>query len=477
MPKGDVQVRNAGGTYADFPVGADGSHPIADSTQSQGWRWGWQPNGIVYSVLDYGANPDGSTDSTVYIQNAINAAEASGGGIVWFTPGIYRTSATLVVEADNVILQGVGVGSQIKLLNNANCDIIRFKKANDDGCSYGGVRDLFLHGNKSNQPASGSGGGANGTVNGITFYGHKFGLIENCLIDQVRDWAINANGTGGGEDLDAFGYNNTYRLNVIDGSGGAMRIDKSEAEFIEHNNFKWAGGVAGVTSTDSGHIYASSGGHTIIANIFGEGGSYAGPALLLTNNLPTRVIGNRFDHTRAQGIRAIAGQQQIIGNDFGSCTIHSTANTKDVIELGSSDNIVTGNRVFRTGSDDYDWKSAIAEVGSVNNNLIANNWVLAGSGSSDPAIRTVGANTVVSGNSGYNPLGKLTSQPSVPASTTAYTNATGVTCTFFVVGGTVSAIAVAGQATGLTSGPIRVLPGQTITLTYSSAPTWLVFGE
>ena len=41
----------------------------------------------------------------------------------------------------------------------------------------------------------------------------------------------------------------------------------------------------------------------------------------------------------------------------------------------------------------------------------------------------------------------------------------------------ITAIAIGGQATGLTTGAFRVPAGQSITLTYSVAPTWVWFGD
>ena len=81
----------------------------------------------------------------------------------------------------------------------------------------------------------------------------------------------------------------------------------------------------------------------------------------------------------------------------------------------------------------------------------------------------------VAGLNGYNPRGSLTA-PSIPASGTAYTNNFGVAVRVFISGGTVSAIAINGTGTGLTSGPITLAPGETITLTYTAAPTWTWFG-
>jgi hypothetical protein len=62
--------------------------------------------------------------------------------------------------------------------------------------------------------------------------------------------------------------------------------------------------------------------------------------------------------------------------------------------------------------------------------------------------------------------------PSVPATTVALQNPFWRHAWVVVSGGTVTAIAVDGVATGLTSGSFRVPSGKTITLTYSAAPTW-----
>lgn len=67
--------------------------------------------------------------------------------------------------------------------------------------------------------------------------------------------------------------------------------------------------------------------------------------------------------------------------------------------------------------------------------------------------------------------------PAVPASGTAQTNTSGTDCTVYVTGGTVTAVAVNGIATGLTAGAFRVPAGQTITLTYTAAPTWVWVGD
>jgi hypothetical protein len=82
-----------------------------------------QPPGATFNVVTgYGADSSGIADSTVAIQNAINAAQAAGGGIVWMPAGTYRLSPQgtnafcLQITASNVVLRGAGVG-QTFLLN------------------------------------------------------------------------------------------------------------------------------------------------------------------------------------------------------------------------------------------------------------------------------------------------------------------------------------------------------------------------
>jgi hypothetical protein len=77
---------------------------------------------------------------------------------------------------------------------------------------------------------------------------------------------------------------------------------------------------------------------------------------------------------------------------------------------------------------------------------------------------------VCRGNVGYT---ATITQPGVPATTVAYTNQFGVDCMAYINTGTVTAIAVNGIATGEMSGGFLVRALDTITLTYTVAPTWV----
>lgn len=64
------------------------------------------------------------------------------------------------------------------------------------------------------------------------------------------------------------------------------------------------------------------------------------------------------------------------------------------------------------------------------------------------------------------------SAPSVPSSGGTVTNTTGYPVSVAVIGGTVTNVSVAGTTVGSGDGTYTVLAGQTISLTYSVAPTW-----
>jgi hypothetical protein len=80
---------------------------------------------------------------------------------------------------------------------------------------------------------------------------------------------------------------------------------------------------------------------------------------------------------------------------------------------------------------------------------------------------------ILMNNIGYNPVGFITA-PAIPTSGTAnkVTNNYGYPIQVMISGGTVTAITVNDTATGLTSGTVTIMPGDTISLTYSVAPAW-----
>jgi hypothetical protein len=93
------------GTHVRFEI-ADPSIPVTINVADfeQVASPAPQPRGSL-SVLSFGADPTGQTDSTTAIQNAINAGSAAGKA-VYIPPGNYLVTAHLIVN--NVTLTGAG---------------------------------------------------------------------------------------------------------------------------------------------------------------------------------------------------------------------------------------------------------------------------------------------------------------------------------------------------------------------------------
>jgi hypothetical protein len=77
--------------------------------QSFGW----------YSVKDYGATGDNSTDDTAAIQAAHDACAAAGGGVVFFPSGTYRVTQLTWTAQDAVQWKGAGTSSSLRWTFNA----------------------------------------------------------------------------------------------------------------------------------------------------------------------------------------------------------------------------------------------------------------------------------------------------------------------------------------------------------------------
>src|SRR5262245_9473702 len=89
----------------------------------------------VNNIKDFGAKGDNITNDTIAIQSAINAAVSAGGGIVFFPPGRYITTSTLICSASAVTLLGVGHGSII------------VPKGNFDTISFAAPGNAYIYGN------------------------------------------------------------------------------------------------------------------------------------------------------------------------------------------------------------------------------------------------------------------------------------------------------------------------------------------
>lgn len=94
-----------GPTGPTGPTGGTGGVGATGPTGPTGGTGGTGPTGLLagyFDVKNYGATGNGTTDDTTDLQSTITAASncvitAAGGGVVWFSPGDYATSAPLNV--------------------------------------------------------------------------------------------------------------------------------------------------------------------------------------------------------------------------------------------------------------------------------------------------------------------------------------------------------------------------------------------
>ena len=155
-----------------------------------------------YNVQEspYEARGDGSTDDWRAIQEAINDADAAGGGIVYFPGGTYVVSRTLTLYSD-IYLVGAGIdATRVKLRDEANTDLLvtaGYEEAVGTGqielgVEFTGLVDLTLEGNSAR----------NSSGTGFKHYGRCL-VIRNATIAYCADDGISSERGIGGEQMEA----------------------------------------------------------------------------------------------------------------------------------------------------------------------------------------------------------------------------------------------------------------------------------
>lgn len=138
--------------------------------------------GNIYSVLDYGGVGDDSTDDTLAVQAAIDAAHDAGGGSVYL-PGRFRVTDTINLY-DNITLFGDGM--EINGIHQVTADKHGLR---GDGLSSVQLHDIYFQGNGSGStPGTGTGKGLYLTYGGNgnnPFHNVKNVMVRNFGSDGV----------------------------------------------------------------------------------------------------------------------------------------------------------------------------------------------------------------------------------------------------------------------------------------------------
>jgi polygalacturonase len=145
--------------------------------------------GEVVNVKDFGAVGDGITDDTISINNA--ASSLTSGGIVFIPSGTYIVSSIKLLT--DTIFIGEGDSTIIKLKNGVNQNI--FSKL-DDHSKRWGIKNLRIHGNKSNNT---SGHGIyiyQGTTFEINGDNEDHGIVSSVHIRECAQDGVMVDGPG-----------------------------------------------------------------------------------------------------------------------------------------------------------------------------------------------------------------------------------------------------------------------------------------
>jgi hypothetical protein len=494
----------------------------------------------VYSVQDpaYGAAPGNSAAAnTAAIQAAINAAGAAGGGIVYVPPGTYLVSASsaavqntstyaALVVPSNVRLVGAGMGISIIKASNV-CAVIAVYSG-----IYSSVECLTVVGTSP-------GTGNVRLADGIFVYPYAtYCKIIECEVCFAQDVGVELQGSyneivgcyihdnysNGVYVCGGVGYlteYNTIHHNRVQNNGTSplqwdnIDIDVGASYCIVSDNVVVGNDITVFDDGSRGN--AASYGNEVINNYIlnspNNGISCSGvqvgfricgnyitglndshslgygfgiwvqtvtPSGAHVANANFTISGNQIDGAYRAGIY-IQGDPSappttfsLIGNSVINPSQVGSGQYSGIQLTQAAADYLMSNNFVSDGVPNMKYGMDVATSG-VNARLIANSVDVGVSGRIN-LPGSLPSGMVVSNNPAYNPTGPI-GPPSVPASGATLVNPYPYPCLVTVYGGSGVVIFVAGGSTGLTGGAVLVGAGQSIKLTYTTAPAWGWFGQ
>ena len=399
--------------------------------------------GLVYNVLDYGADPTGTNDSTTALQAALNAVAATGGTL--FTPrGTYLSNGlTLTLGGKRIAWVGAGQGAKIKCTATTASDSTGGIYVTGGGAiaaDWISIRDLEFEGNST-------------CGYGVALYDCYQGELANLYVHDFT--------TGGGwgigivlnESIDCIVYNPVvsncaYSNLSIGNSANANTIIGGWLVNAPSGSF-------GARVNSNGNIFVG----TIVQNCDGGiefGGATANRFTGWLEGNPTYQIYDSGTDNWVSGYSVPSGT--------GESPFYYTGATRprlDRVVFYATSAPVINIETGTTGLVISDC-SGIAAADITNSS--GNPFVVRNCTPLNPAGSTVPGTAFA-----------------LPASGTAWTNNTGVDGTLYVTAaGTVTDVVLHGVTVGssLSVGQSFFVPaGGTITLTYTTAPTLVFVGN
>jgi len=297
-------------TWTSWP---DTSTPIS-KTALDHMEAGIADASITYNVKSYGATGDGVTDDTTACQDAIDAAEAAGGGIVFFPVGSYLVSG-LVVNADNVIAAGAGWGSILQ--SSSAVDLITF--LNVDSC---GLRDMFLLGSW------------NGS-RGVVLEGARWGTFLNILGDEFTEPMLDMRADGAATQ----NVNNNLLVHIhAYNAVRFIRLKGDSSNYVTLNTFQNVSAVGAGTVASTLIDFAAYADTNAFSGVTRLALNYAGSyGIIFNSDAPSSIrdiYSNRFDRIAVDSDAAGTTSVQVNNTDSAFGVFPNVFQT---IRIGGSD--------------------------------------------------------------------------------------------------------------------------------------------
>jgi hypothetical protein len=472
----------------------------------------------IVSVKDYGATGDGTTNDSAAVQAAVNYASTfSEGALVQFPAGKYVLNSTVTVIKSGVILEGDGAGNTWIINGQTNAPSVTF----GDGVSTysrNGVSGLVF-GQKSAVTAVAGNCGllaskcSNFAMENVQVFQFPAALYDGVIFDNVTQSYVADIGFQNCTNTAWVLRNNTFGIFAANGrcDGSAYGVQIRDCQGLYFTNFDNYG-----NSQHAWDIGSTTGAadtrYLFFTNCIGDtSGSHNWRITELEVGRFTNCWGSTqlvpVTGTYADGFFVSGSKCTDLG--FVNCVAVANnrhgfhielANRVTIADMTAGANFIptfagglgSGNGVGAGGGSGV-FIGAFAGKVSVNGGLATDNQrygveVAAGATSvrvnnTETRFNVLGgvlnsangsaAQCKVTNVAGFNPRGFITA-PAVPASGVATTNLTGVDVTVYLNGGTLTGNVQIGAhgVLAVTNVPYFLPAGETITLTYSVAPSW-----
>lgn len=443
----------------------------------------WGSRFGVINVKDYGAVGDGSHDDTVAVQEAVDAVPATG-GTVYFPNGVYKISSAISSSKPYLRLVGDGDGSIIELvtsgvdaftLSGTNCtvDHLHIRYAGSTASTSGAMLHL----------ASGA----------------NWAHVSSIRMDNSDNSLPFYNGLQ--QDKDA-AYLMGADLNILFCANACISLNENEVRLervLAQQGTTTSGSALSITGTSSYQLssmsfsdmnllqalnvlYTSYANDLFFSNCFFDSGAEC----TLRNGSNLQFVNCWWGEHTDDSCSLVA----ITQSRFSNCVNIGAGQAGFALDANCNNDFFSNCDVNAAGGSGYTFASGAIQCGIIggrvsacsqygvvlnSNDMMTVQGVMFEINTSGP-ISGVGPSQLLMGNPGYNPVGLMSE--TLPASGTAYTNASGVRQRIFLTGGTMSALSINGTDTGITATPanFELDPDETFTATYSSAPSLKVFG-